>query len=62
MTDIQAKKLRELIRRLVLAEVANSWSGSAAREDQPIIAEDLRRAKIRLSLFITELSSNKPRK
>jgi hypothetical protein len=40
MSPKDAEKLRKAIRRLVRAEIANSWKGGAYKEDVPIIKED----------------------
>lgn len=55
MTPENQEKLKRAIRQLVIAEIANSWKGSAYAEDIPIIEEDLRRARIRVSVCIKEI-------
>ena len=55
MTPEQAKQLKVAIRKLVLAEIADSWKGSGYLGDIPIIEEELRTARIRVSVLIERL-------
>jgi hypothetical protein len=54
MSPLEAKKLKRAIRQLVLAEIADSWKGGGYPEDIPIIEEELRRARIRVSVIIAQ--------
>lgn len=54
MTPAQAQALKVAIRRLVLAEIANSWKGGGHPEDIPIIEEDLRVARIRVTSLLNK--------
>jgi hypothetical protein len=56
MDSYDADKLRRAIRRLVRAEIANSWKGGGDPEDIPVIGEELHAAKTRLSVLITQLT------
>lgn len=48
-------QLKRAIRELVRAEIANSWKGASYAEDVPIIEDELRRARIRVSVLISQL-------
>ena len=61
MTPEQAKRLKTAIRQLVRAEVADSWKGNGYPEDYPIIEAELRAARIRVSLFITQATTKEPK-
>lgn len=53
----QAAKLRRFVRRLVNAEVNNSWwKGGGDPDDWPAIEEELKKAKKALDKFISELT------
>jgi hypothetical protein len=52
MTPSQAQQLKTAIRKLVLAEVADSWKGAGYPEDILILEEELRAARIRVSVLI----------
>ena len=54
MTPAQAQALKVAIRKLVLAEIANSWKGGGHPEDIPIIEEDLRNARIRVTALLNK--------
>lgn len=56
LTAEQAKTLRAAVRRVVRAEVAASWKGSAYREDVPFIESELRAARATLAGLITRFS------
>lgn len=55
MNKSEAAQLKTAIRKLVLAEVADSWKGGGYPEDLPIIEEELRAARIRVSVLINRL-------
>lgn len=57
ITDNEATVLRYAIRQLVRAEVADSWKGGGYPEDVPLIEEELRRARIRVSVLIARSTS-----
>lgn len=59
MNITDATKLKYAIRQLVRAEIADSWKGGGYPEDIPIIEEEMRRARIRVSLLITRLIDGK---
>lgn len=53
LTPAQAVELKKLIRRLVRAEIAHSWKGSAPPSDVEIIEDDLRSETARVASFIS---------
>lgn len=55
LPPVSKASLQEAIRRLVRAEIADSWKGGGYPEDIPIIEEDLRRARIRVSGLLTRI-------
>ena len=54
MTPAQAQALKVAIRKLVLAEIANSWKGGGNPEDIPIIEEDLLNARLRVTSLLNK--------
>lgn len=57
MTQDQKKQLKEAIRKLVRAEIANSWKDGEYPEDIPIIEKELTAARTRVSVLITQLTT-----
>ena len=60
MTPAQAKQLKTAIRKLVRAEVADSWKGwkgGGYPEDIPIIEAELRECRIRVSVLIAKYTN-----
>lgn len=56
MNKKDAEKLKKAIRQLVRAEIADSWKGGGYKDDIPIIEEELRECRIRVSLLITNFT------
>lgn len=56
MTPNEAVELKKAIRRLVLAERADSWKKAGPPGDIEIIEETLRRKKARLASYISKLT------
>lgn len=57
ITVEEADKLKRAIRKLVLAEIANSYKGGGYKEDIPLIEEELKAARIRVSVIIAQMSA-----
>ncbi len=55
ITKTETEKLRRLIRRLVKAEVADSWKGGQMPEDWPAIEYELRAARHALNAYLFRL-------
>ena len=60
MSPKDAKQLKDAIRRLVRAEVADSWKGAGDPDDIPLIKEDLRRAKVRVLALLARMTRPTP--
>lgn len=57
MTKQQAKHLRALIRKLISAEIDQSWSGSAHPDDRQEIENNLKLARVRVEYAIARLTN-----
>lgn len=53
--DPVKEQLKRAIRVLVRAEIVNSWKGISPPEDHPIIEDELKSAKTRVSVLIARL-------
>ena len=58
MNTEQKKQLKEAIRKLVRAEIANSWKGGEYPEDIPSIEKELTAARTRVSVLLTQLTTS----
>jgi len=58
MTPIQAKELRAAVRKLVRAEIADSWKGGGYPEDMPLIAADLIVARLQFDNILHSLTTD----
>jgi len=58
MTPIQAKQLRAAVRKLVRAEIADSWKGGGYPEDMPIIEADLIVARAQFDAILHSLTTD----
>ena len=45
LSEQNAKTIRNVVKRLVEAEIANSWKGGGPPEDIPLVEERLRAAR-----------------
>lgn len=61
ITPTERAVLRQIIRRLVRAEVAESWKGSGPFEEYPLLEAETRAAKRELRVFLNRITRKSPR-
>lgn len=61
ITPTERAVLRQIIRRLVKAEVAESWKGAGRWEDYELLEAEVRAAKRELRVFLNRITRKSPR-
>lgn len=60
MNQKAVDKLKQAIRKLVMAEIANSWRGGGCPDDIPIIEQELLAARLRVHVILAR-NTEKPK-